>query len=69
MQIFESVPNISEGRDRHFLERLAALISSAPQVRLLDWSADPDHNRSVFTFIGTEQGIIEANLALCAEVI
>jgi glutamate formiminotransferase len=57
----ESVPNFSEGRDRATIEALAEALSA--RARLLDVHADPDHNRSVFTLVGTEAELVEALLA------
>ncbi len=51
------VPNVSEGRDRAFIEALAEAVE-APGARLLDVHADVDHNRSVFTVLGPP-GIVE----------
>lgn len=62
--IFESVPNLSEGIRQHILDGFAETIRAIPECRLLDYSGDPDHNRSVFTFIGTRAGIIAANMTL-----
>ena len=64
MKIFESVPNLSEGIRQDVLDIFAETIRAIPNCRLLDYSGDKDHNRSVFTFIGTREGIIEGNLAL-----
>ena len=57
----ESVPNFSEGRDRATIDALADALGS--RARLLDIHADEDHNRSVFTLVGSEQELIEALLA------
>jgi glutamate formiminotransferase len=57
----ESVPNFSEGRNRGTIDALAAAISG--RARLLDVHADADHNRSVFTLVGTEDALVEALLA------
>jgi glutamate formiminotransferase/glutamate formiminotransferase/formiminotetrahydrofolate cyclodeaminase len=54
-----AVPNVSEGRDRDLVARLAA--SFVPS-RLLDVHSDPDHNRSVFTLVA-EQGELARALA------
>jgi len=48
MTTFESVVNISEGRDRHVLR----LLENAGGAALLDVHVDPDHHRSVFTMAG-----------------
>jgi glutamate formiminotransferase len=50
--LLESVPNFSEGTSRETLEALAAAIRSHGGVWLLDRTADPDHQRSVYTLAG-----------------
>jgi glutamate formiminotransferase len=57
----ESVPNVSEGRDRETIDAIGAAISG--RARLLDVHADADHNRSVFTVVGREDELEEALLA------
>jgi glutamate formiminotransferase / 5-formyltetrahydrofolate cyclo-ligase len=64
MQIIEAVPNVSEGRRTEVVERLASVIRAIPGTRLLDYSSDPSHNRSVFTFVGDREGVKAATLAL-----
>jgi glutamate formiminotransferase len=56
----ESVPNFSEGRDRGTIDALAAALSGTAD--LLDIHSDPDHNRSVFTLVGDEDGLVTALL-------
>jgi glutamate formiminotransferase len=58
--IIECVPNFSEGRRLPVLEALAETIRTVHAVRLLDVSADPDHNRAVFTFAGEGEAVLEA---------
>ncbi|MGH3057552.1 MAG: glutamate formimidoyltransferase [Gaiellaceae bacterium] len=53
----ESVPNISEGRNRTALAALREAFS-AP-ARLLDVHADADHHRSVFTLVGSGEELVE----------
>ncbi len=64
MAIIESIPNVSEGRRPEVIARLADAIRSTPGVRLLDYSSDPSHNRSVFTLVGDAGAITRATLAL-----
>lgn len=52
MAIIECVPNVSEGRRADLVKALAEAIADTPGVRLLDYSADQSHNRSVFTLVG-----------------
>ncbi len=55
----ESVPNFSEGRNRETIDALAEALAG---VELLDVHADIDHNRSVFTAVGDEAGLVAALL-------
>ena len=64
MQIIEVIPNVSEGRRTEIVEQFASAIRAIPDVRLLDYSSDPSHNRSVFTFVGNRDGVKRATLAL-----
>jgi glutamate formiminotransferase len=57
----ESVPNVSEGRDRETIAALAAAFGE--RARLLDVHTDPDHNRSVFTLVASDGELVEALLA------
>ena len=57
----ESVPNFSEGRERATVDALAAALGE--RARLLDVHADEDHNRSVFTLVGSEDELTESLLA------
>jgi glutamate formiminotransferase len=58
-EIVECVPNFSEGRRKEVVDALANAIASAPGVRLLDTEMDPNHNRSVITFIGNRSAVAE----------
>jgi glutamate formiminotransferase len=67
----ESVPNFSEGRDRTTIDALATALRSGG-ARLLDVHADEDHNRSVFTLVGSGDELVEsllAGIARAAELI
>jgi glutamate formiminotransferase len=57
----ESVPNFSEGRDRATIEALSEALSGP--ARLLDVHSDADHNRSVFTLVGSADELVESLLA------
>lgn len=58
--IVECVPNFSEGRDRRIVEEITAAIESVPGVAVLDLHLDPDHHRSVITFVGRKETVGEA---------
>ena len=57
----ESVPNVSEGRDAAVIAAIGDAF--ARHAALLDVHSDPDHNRSVFTLVGSEQALQEALVA------
>jgi glutamate formiminotransferase len=61
-RVLEAVPNFSEGRDLGTVDAIVDAIRSAG-ARVLDWSADADHNRSVITFVGTPDTVEEAAVA------
>jgi len=63
--LIEFVPNFSEGRRGETIEALARAARGAEGARLLDYSADRDHNRSVFTLAGSPEGVAGAAIALC----
>ena len=69
MKIIECVPNFSEGRDRKKIAAIAHVFKSFPGVRLVDFSSDADHNRSVFTFLGKPEDVLEAALAACGKAL
>lgn len=57
--VIECVPNFSEGRDKKVIDKIAYSISSVPGIKILDVEMDPDHNRSVVTFVGNKDSIQE----------
>jgi glutamate formiminotransferase len=57
----ESVPNFSEGRDRLVIADIGTEL--ARFAKLLDVHSDADHNRSVYTFAGDDEQIVDALLA------
>jgi glutamate formiminotransferase len=69
MPLIECVPNISEGRRTHVIEVLADEVRDSTDVRLLDYSADPSHNRSVFTMVGDAIALKTAILALATRAV
>ncbi|HZE67944.1 MAG TPA: glutamate formimidoyltransferase [Pyrinomonadaceae bacterium] len=71
-QVVECVPNFSEGRRVETVERLAQAIASVDSTCVLNSHIDPDHNRSVITFVASREQIVEAAVkavALAAELI
>ena len=62
--VIECVPNVSEGRRPEIVAAMADAIRAVDGVRLLDYSSDASHHRSVFTFAGDAAGVEGAVLAL-----
>ncbi|MBV9676593.1 MAG: glutamate formimidoyltransferase [Acidobacteriaceae bacterium] len=60
--LVECVPNFSEGRDGSKVDALAAAIASVPGSSILHRTSDSDHNRSVITFAGRSEAVIESAL-------
>ncbi|MEJ2411493.1 MAG: glutamate formimidoyltransferase [Anaerolineales bacterium] len=58
--LVECVPNFSEGRRPEILNEIQDTIAAVPGTTLLDLNSDPDHNRSVITFVGSPQAVEEA---------
>jgi glutamate formiminotransferase len=56
----EAVPNFSEGRDRLTIDGIREAL--AEYSRVLDVHSDPDHNRSVYTVVGSEEELVAALL-------
>jgi glutamate formiminotransferase len=62
-RLVECVPNFSEGRKPETVEQIAAAISAVETACVLDRHIDPDHNRSVITFVATPERVVEAAFA------
>ena len=62
-KIIECVPNFSEGRNQQVIDAIADAIKSVAGVTLLDVDPGKSTNRTVYTFVGDENSIIEGALA------
>ena len=59
-QIMECIPNFSEGRDLDKIEKIVSSFRGKENVKLLDYSSDRDHNRSVVTVVGEPDALRDA---------
>jgi glutamate formiminotransferase/formiminotetrahydrofolate cyclodeaminase len=59
-QLIECVPNFSEGRDLTVIRQITDAIESVEGVRLLDVDPGKATNRTVVTFVGTPEAVVEA---------
>ncbi len=62
-RIIECVPNFSEGRDKGVIEQITAAITAAADVKLLDVDPGEATNRTVVTFVGEPEAVVEAAFA------
>lgn len=67
--LVECVPNFSEGRDRATIDALVCALEGVPQVAVLHRTSDADHNRSVITFAGSADAVLEAAVRVTAEAV
>lgn len=58
--LVECVPNFSEGRNPETIRQIADAIGSVDTACVLDTHIDPDHNRSVITFVASPRAIVDA---------
>ena len=59
-RLIECVPNFSEGRDMGIIQQITAEIQAVSGVSLLDVDAGASTNRTVVTFVGEPEPVIEA---------
>ncbi|MDP4281414.1 MAG: glutamate formimidoyltransferase [Bacteroidota bacterium] len=59
-QLLECVPNFSEGRDMHIIKTITDEIEKIEGIRLLDVDPGKATNRTVVTFIGEPDAVLEA---------
>jgi glutamate formiminotransferase len=58
--LVECVPNFSEGRKPETVQRISETIAVVETACVLDTHIDPDHNRSVITFVASPEHVVEA---------
>ena len=59
-QLIECVPNFSEGNDMSVIKQITDQIESVEGVRLLDVDPGKATNRTVVTFVGEPEPVLEA---------
>ena len=59
-RLIECVPNISEGRDSNKIKSIASVVEEVEGVKLLDVDPGKATNRTVITFVGEPEQVIEA---------
>lgn len=66
-QIITAVPNISEGRDAAFIDRLKAALEIIPGLMVLDVAMDQARNRTVLSLTGSREAIFEGGFKVYEE--
>jgi glutamate formiminotransferase / 5-formyltetrahydrofolate cyclo-ligase len=61
--------NISEGRDKGLIGQVREELLKGGKVKLLDENSDSDHNRTVFTYVGEPEAVLEATRDLAGKAI
>ena len=59
-QLIECVPNISEGRDQVKIKTISEIVETVEGVKLLNVDPGKATNRTVITFVGEPQQVIDA---------
>ena len=62
-RIIECVPNFSEGRNMEVIRKIADAVESVKGVKLLDIDSGEATNRTVVTFVGEPEAVVEAAVA------
>jgi glutamate formiminotransferase / 5-formyltetrahydrofolate cyclo-ligase len=67
-KIIECIPNFSEGRNKEIIEKIMDTLRGKDGIKLLDYSSDSDHNRTVVTFIGEPEAVENAIINMASVV-
>ncbi|MDY6787186.1 MAG: glutamate formimidoyltransferase, partial [candidate division WOR-3 bacterium] len=67
MKLVECVPNFSEGKDMSIINSITSKIEDVDGVKLLDVDPGADTNRTVVTFVGTPDEVVEAAFSAIKE--
>ena len=62
-KLVECVPNVSEGRDRTVIDAIADAVRRTPGCTLLDVDPGASTNRTVYTFVGSPDAVVEGALS------
>lgn len=59
MSIVQCVPNFSEGLNNEVINKIVEAMKQVEGVKVLDYSSDKDHNRTVVTLVGSKETIVQ----------
>ncbi|MEZ4929894.1 MAG: glutamate formimidoyltransferase [Chitinophagales bacterium] len=63
-KLIECVPNISEGRDENIIKEIYSVVETVEGVKLLDVDPGKATNRTVITFVGEPEPVVQAAFLL-----
>jgi glutamate formiminotransferase len=69
MKILMCIPNISEGTNLKVVEQVVDEIRHVEGVKILNYSSDADHNRSVLTYLGEPDSVLAASKAMALKTL
>ena len=69
MKVLMAEVNISEGRDMELVGQVKAAMEDGDPVELMDLNSNADHNRTVFTYKGSPEAVLEATKRLAAKAV
>lgn len=69
MKVLLAEVNISEGTDSQLVQKVKDALLEKGNVRLIDLNSDKDHNRTVFTYSGEPEAVLEATKKLAAKAV
>ena len=52
--------NVSEGTNPQKIEKMTAALKGTAEIIVIDQNSDKDHNRTVYTYIGTPEAVLQA---------
>ncbi|KAF6118711.1 formimidoyltransferase cyclodeaminase [Phyllostomus discolor] len=61
-RLVECVPNFSEGNNQEVIDAISQAVAQTPGCVLLDVDAGPSTNRTVYTFVGSPEDVVEGAL-------
>lgn len=61
--------NFSEGRNADIIKQVESAMRDGAPIELMEISSDADHNRTVFTYKGEPQNVLDATKRLCAKAV
>lgn len=69
MKVLMTEVNFSEGKDENKISQIKDALTSVENIEILELNSDPNHNRSVFTYKGSPEDVLEATKRLSKKAV